>query len=82
MFFAIQVTPSLFPAFRSGNRKTSLQGLISLNNLGFPNKRKVLCQDFSYQFTEVGPACALVQDIRRDSFKTFDDLGWKKCLKK
>ena len=52
-----------------GNRKTSLQGLISLSNLGMPNKRKVLCQGFSYQFTEVWPACALVQDIRRDSFK-------------
>ena len=28
------------------NRKTSLQDLISLNNLDIPNKREVLCQDF------------------------------------
>jgi len=45
-FLAIQVTPSLFPAFRSGNRKTSLQGLISLNNIDLTNKGKVLCQVF------------------------------------
>jgi hypothetical protein len=46
MFSAIQVTPSLFPSLRSENRKTSLQGLIFQNNLDFPNKRIVYCQDF------------------------------------
>ena len=46
MFSTIQVTPSRFPVFMSGTRKTSLQDLIPLNNLGIPNKRKVLCQGF------------------------------------
>ena len=46
IFSSIQVTPSLSPVFWSENRKTSLQDLIALNNLGIPNKRKVLCPDF------------------------------------
>ena len=59
MYSAIQVTPSLFPVLQSENRKPSLQGLRSLNNLDHPNKGKIQCQDFSYQFTKAGPACAL-----------------------
>jgi len=43
MFSVIQVTPSLFP-FEPENRMTFLQDLISLNNLGIPNKWEVLCQ--------------------------------------
>jgi len=35
-----------FFSLETENRKTSLYGLISLNNLGFPNKRKMHCQDF------------------------------------
>ena len=46
MFSAIQVTPSLSPAFRSENRKASLQDLISLNILGTTNKKIVYCQGF------------------------------------
>ena len=46
IFSAIQVTPSLSPAHWSENRKTSLQGLILLNNLGDTNMREFHCQDF------------------------------------
>ena len=44
--FTIQVTPSLSSAHWSENRKTPLYDLISLNILGIPNKREVLCQVF------------------------------------
>ncbi len=53
MFSTIQVTPSLSPAFRSENRKTSLYGSISLNNLDIPNKRIVYCQVFLELWVEV-----------------------------
>ncbi len=46
MFFAIQVTPSLFPVLRSGTRKTPLQSLILLNNLAYTISSKFLCQNF------------------------------------
>ena len=53
MFFAIQVMSPFSPAFRTENPRASLRDLIRQNNLDFPNKLEVLCQDFSYQLTGV-----------------------------